>query len=1415
MKNKNTCLKRHTAPLFKESRFVFEAGKGIESYSELVEVGHQLHEDTVTFLQTVKPEMTDPDKFLDENPFAEYLYAVAENYLKTEDDWVFDIEESPGQFKLRWMDAEGNVAKTKDFDAYEYLALYWDFVSSKVDSLFKASGHNIPQALYFTAAQESKPKFRTLLMAVAAQQSPSKDMIDAAAAELLAALPTTVELKKHKAGVEATAERAELRGKLPQEKPEIIELNRSIDTSAIAERMNAARAIESEKMQATMRAGKVEIIARNKEINPKNWNFSPEGLQKIIQNWKTLGIYESGNQFYRDIFSQLAKSSDEVFLNSLPSDDLRGIYMNPLKNLDRLDQTDPAFQVAINYFSHIQTLISQQKDLYLSSLEKIQKGDTDPVFDTATKAVRDNLVKFRDAIKTKDYATAGLYVVGIWAAYKAFKTLDPAKQGKYKTYFFWAAAAYAGNTFAKNAGFDVLKKLGIKGESDEVEGTPLNALYKVPGLPDVKDRDPSVLRDMATINIKTLYSEFKKTDHPFPQFIDPAKFPDAFPEYDGMQSFRLKGKEGLSYKERDYKKTGHEIYAWVASMIYSYEKLVMPKSYKSFGDAVEKDPILKTGTVLDFTFILDGYVRQSEETGISSIGSAQKAKERFSTVFEKSKLGWTIDDAEFSPGKFYGRVMDYPVVIERDVTRNEYYVFSRADYGRAGGAPHRDEAITTIPAEGDAEEAVNKIEQKIIDIMTGKNGLVSMFEESSSDSVKFLDVSYDPSGHWYADMEYSGNDLMKAERGTSRVLIIPGETGTSVNIKTLEHETLIHVEDVMDPAKLYGSLVLSSMVKQDGTDGKTGFEALNYFYIKNKLRFVRRSGPGTFEIQIGNVKVDGKNTVAVKFDSNEGTYSFVGGEAVEKKIMQSPTFKRELAEVVAESDDLKGPIEKIRKLLGDAPESFVGNFVNGMKNWVSKFTLSAPFRGVDVDKLSGSIGEGHVEALVLAQRELMIAKLQYALDDADELDDVGKFINTEVAGAKDQLQDLSTEFSRMVNIKIDEGDDFSSEEFERTFLDRLFKVGVESKDYAKWYKNFIRRAVARKGRSEEVADLAKVYVYMTAKTDTVDQDGADITAKKPDGLKPEKGSDEYKKEQEAYDKAVLYRINALYNEYVSDQVLLGNIDKVLKYEAFKDNPRLQSEYRGMVDERPLLKSTKDYLTLDVYFKEIEAGEDDPKQNLDSIILPRKNFRLVLDSKGTEKRKKQDAVVKKLLVDNLKPVEVSTATGKKEEMILDVDFIKLTDIEKEYLSTLVTAVNHLKDKSPGKIKKSAFQDFMARYRSAYMVERSGNVLEFTYGHRPTTGPFVPEGSSLSDSASDIEGYLNLGGDTVLRSEQENAIKNDVFNVVEREILDDKFVDDFFKDSSVLTWLKGAGKDIWGTIFGTDDEDSDEAASNIDL
>lgn len=1139
----------------------------------------------------------------------------------------------------------------------------------------------------------------------------------------------------------------------------------TVHRASMREKIEVGRKQEFKRLANCLSRWKISKLRRDQKINAKLWDpKTPAGLDRIKDEWDELEIYTGNDYFYEKlIFPQLEKSHNPPGLRNSPG---YRAYQNPFKAdgtaMEGLaDKTDPAFAAAVDFFLAIKKIVASQDVKQIKIEEDIEKKGDEPILSTVARGAKKVVSDFTNAIKNRDYTTALTYLAGAYILYKAWQTIPKGAREKYGKWIWRGAAVYMGVVLTKKAfGIDLMKKMGFKKEYAEVEGTPLEAFKRLGVLS--KPEDFSTLQDVTFVNIADLYEKYQKTNDPQKQFIDPNQFPLLAKRYnfEGLMPSDAQNVKLSDAKRKEYRDKGRSLYRVVAALEAAYNMKLYEKYGISFKEALNK-PILKDSVVLDFANELAHYTSEiRKKESLVSLEGTTKTRDRLRTAFDSSKLDFRVNVGP-KPLHYYGMVMGFPVVFIRDETEGVIRVFSRSYYDEEKKSPSKDFALASIPLKGKAGQSVKKLEKKIINKMKNdRDGLLTVFKRQSKSNITLHNPRYDPTkGGWVAKIEYKRKKLLKAKTGKMDVLIKVGENGRSLSITGFGRETFVYIKDVLDRQKLFGNLVLSQLVSQDGRGDRTDFRALQRLHMNDALSFRDKdTSDDEFTLAIKNV-----GSYKIKFDEKTG-YSFVD-KSMEQKLLKNYLFKKALKESVGENKQLEKSIDALKRMVADTPEAYLSHFIRQVPSWFTKATWDKWFRGVRLSDFTGSVAKNYTYALVDAQKGMVLSRFEVSVSKAKSFSDIGRHVNETLPKAINDFDKLTQKLSRVRDRHAAGGKKFTEEEYRHAILTDLMAIGCKSEDYKLWYKRFATGVTMgssmddlRAGRPLRTAKLLKVFAHWTAPINDGTTDGANLAAKKPAVVvkEPKKLSatatpaDKTKYEEalkkytlyknsnacKEWEKAEKYRTHAAYAQHVADKIYFrmkrGDYPGpsslawgIVPYSEFEKNRTKYISNSELIDARPTWNLNKDYVGFDVYVEKLNKvtvfSKKDRKE-LEGLRKLEKNT--TLDDPEKERLEELEKLLKKHKdeMDRLKKIEDlvllprKTITvifpqdvGKRRQAILllkkligkgTMDTIRKSDLEEQFYNKLHQATKRLEQKYGTRAKPLAFRNFRASYRMMY-------------------------------------------------------------------------------------------------------------------
>lgn len=821
------------------------------------------------------------------------------------------------------------------------------------------------------------------------------------------------------------------------------------------------------------------VAREGKKINAHKWQpETKNGLDEMRSEWILVGIpAEPGNPFYDKIFNQLSKSSNTAFLSTISDPNINALYIDPRNHLNELQAQDNGFYRSWKFFESVKNFLVQQDTYQVDTPDKIKDLDRDKYAAKITDGVKQNLVKFQEAVRDRDYVTAGMYIAGIWAIYKSYKKLSDGPNGdKAIKWLTYGAAVYAGNIFLKNSGIDIMKKLGMKDAEAEVMGTPLESLGRLK-IPQAKDIDYAVYLRTSEMKLASLHEKYEISNGKGVRFIDPALFPDEFPQFKNKIPSDQE-------KDHEYRRVGEQLYLVIHCLELGYDKTLkvdqgMEKYYqKDFKDVIYNDPVLKDSNVRQLTGILIRYAPAKYEKSLFEPEAIKKARERFQEVFAKTDMGAHLDLAPLDKEKHIvgGEIMKMPIVVVTDPTAKRYKIYSKKDYNDKKGSIHSSKELGSIPFAGDATSDLadlrSNITQHVINLVN---------PISSTGGRVIVPPKYDR-GKWIGKIQVPGAAKYDIAAHDGNIEIMPREDG-GISIHIDGSPVDLNVDYLMDQGFPVAGVLLANMVSSDD------MAALRGIYGSGKLRFSKElgndsSGNPKFEITACGEKIP------VTYDKTAKKFSIELAD--QEKLLQNSLFRREYSESLANSPNIKELFDKLGDLVKDAPEEFHLYFFSGLKGWVTGATLDSPFRGVNLDVISGSLPDYYTHSVLEAKKLSLMYALEGRLANSKNFAEAWS-AETEVwTDAIAELKALSnTLLQTSTDLEV-KGDKWKQDNFITSIVRPLQRAGLKSRTYGSSLDDFEVKSMAKfglkgsdifKDAHRSLAHLKGVYAFYTGHLD--------------------------------------------------------------------------------------------------------------------------------------------------------------------------------------------------------------------------------------------------------------------------------------------------------------------------------------------
>ncbi len=944
-------------------------------------------------------------------------------------------------------------------------------------------------------------------------------------------------------------------------------------------------------------------------------------------------------------------------------------------------------------------------------------------------------------------------------------TREVAKKGLYAAGFLYVA-----NMFAKNAGYDVMKKLGVTAAEDDVRGTSLANFYNLNEVPDGKKLDGRVLLDIGGVSVSDLNSLYTETNSAGIQTIDPNAFvPSPFGDkFRGMVPSVLTKEGPLTSKEEEYRRVGKELYKIAKVVRESYDKYIKPKNGLTIEQALRKDPDLKNASLMSFAMLFNSVAQSGRERVSGGIFgnaldiSSYKMRKRFDSVFKDKKIGFEAVHTPIAPGVFSAQVMDFPIVIREDGVNKEYVVFSRYDYDSAKGNPDAiTQALCKIPFEGSADDQVLKLKNAIIGRF---EKVVESLNKSAKESLNLGPVIY-KDGKFTSRLKVEKGSMLGKEE-TIDVFLKVSKDGSTVEVyKDKDGELLLNLDSSGDATKLYGNLVMAGLCQQDN------MKPFFFLYKAKKLEFKGKNADGSFNVVAGDSKVE----IKFKLDKASGKYVFAEAGAEAKLFsIKNYGFLRELAEnAVKENKEWKREVERFGNVLENVPEDYMMNLFKSAPTWWKEATSYKWFRGFSADQFTGSIPKNYTKAMVGAQAEFLVSGMVANLAGAGSINAASDVISKDktVSETAAKLKRLTNKLSTIKEQRERDGKEITSDDFKKDILADVSKLAIKSNTYALWYEQFSTYIFMKygkdgliKGNTEKAAKIVSVFAAYTYKMDIASMDKLSVDSK------------DYKK-RAAYANYVAEQMFSKLNEWSGAKPVAGEMfidipDRGPKWEidewsefdkAYEKDPSKYTVSFEHVAEKEALKMQKDYVTFDDWLRNkslLKPGKE--------LILPRKDCTL----------KFKNATEYNRFLGLIGPYTYTDAQGHDVNILISD---KYTELELSFRDAIRQELDNIIEEYPDDHLEGQFQKL--RYE-VYNIAVQDHTAPTSY---PATIDFRFDAlTRFHQDVADIEAELGKG--IVTKSYQDKAIKKKVIDIIENRILDKDHWQLYFKDRAMWEKVK---------------------------
>jgi hypothetical protein len=849
----------------------------------------------------------------------------------------------------------------------------------------------------------------------------------------------------------------------------------------------------------------LNIQAERLKVDPMQWSTNTdEALNRVYVEWRELGVPVTEDPFYHKMFSVLRDKNNpekEAVLKSNPA--YAEWFRNPEQNLDNISKIAPdiggkdnsfpqAFVKAYTHFAFVRTKMLAIGNQHSSTLEKQRALDGHAVIDKPMDFARANLAKFTKAIKDGDWATAGVYALGVYAIYKSIVSLVGDKATEAKKYALYGIAGYCGYVFAKNAGYDLLKMAGFKDKDAEVRGTPMEAIAGM-NLPEAKDLDYNIMLRISEVKMGYLNQYFEKANSPGKEFIHPSNFGDIFPEVANIGYFDMGiGEKGLSDntgnvdkkltpKQREYVRIGQQLYKAMLVMRAAYNKTLLKENGESFEVAMKK-PELADAKVRHFCSMLGLYNFATSEAGLTASREADKARAQLDTAFSSYKetpVGFNItgeatEGDHKKAGIYKGVVMGgYPVFFAYDVAQKHYKVYLANEFGGID-VPGKN-YVAEIPLQGEAmqKEQIGKL-VKAVNARMAK--LLGMVRTSSPNSKP---PTYD-GGAWTATVRMPGNPEFDVPEHDSKVKLVPTDTGKGL---------IVHMEDSpvsfnLDEQNAERIPLTMNMVQ--GLFKEKSFDALKPFFNRDMMVISDpTAGDSKFMLNIKKLN----RSLEIKYDKGTKKYE-LANPSDEADLLNDPAFSTAYIEALDTDPDfeLNKTFVALEATIGKLSTSLLGRTWDAIKGNTSGGSLSR------WDITNKGVPKNYAKMITENARLTVLARLQGKIDKQRTFAGVEQARKETLADGENKIKGINTAIVNRDAELQGKGQEWDQNEFMNTVVTPVRLAGTESASYAS-SQTEMEQAIYKldlpglegfdfaQGAHTSAGKLMQVFTYRTAHLD--------------------------------------------------------------------------------------------------------------------------------------------------------------------------------------------------------------------------------------------------------------------------------------------------------------------------------------------
>ncbi len=943
-------------------------GGGLET-AETLDLGK-----TMRFLEHLKSKdgrvykLFEPQAIASNNPYLNDLVKYV-NALKDSEMQPEVLESERGKLILKYADAS---KKDIEVAGKPYFALIFPGMRRAFKQVF---GQDVEDEIIQKSLEGKLPRFTELAYAledflITEDTSTGYEKFSKKNESLIASLKEELSSPEIRARLrgESLADMTRMRGELERQQiANETDLASAFDIDPKTGRSRVDFA-KFDKLYATMSQEQLSI-------NADNWKpFTKDGLDKMEDDWEKLGLPVNQVFYQEKIFKQFRKCFDTDLLSGM-TDAQKVLYMDPETNIDKIRAFDPDFARAWDWFKQVQQYLVIQAQKGLFTAEAARDQDRTKFLDTLTDGVKRNLEKFKAAIRNRDWATAALYGVGVYAIYKIIKTIwgksipgfDPARKFTWGKAFIYAAGAYVGNEMLKTAGIDLLEMVGFKDIAGDVKGTQLESFYSL-GVPDAEKVKGSILLKTKDFSVKELYGYYKDTNVPDapPRWIDPAHFASNgfYPQFKTLRPSDWKTNE-------EYKFVGEQLYLIMDCLFKAYSKTLMTDESpgnRYFGVDFDRlldstDPLVWNTNVRQLVSVLAEYAPNRKSA--VEIGFESKNREAFYNIFKDTDMAPKLsrvmrpDDAQGIDGSLMGVPIVLVISPKTESAPGEYLIYYKKDYLDKGGNPSKDLALGRIPMEGETKPAVDSTRAAIEAKMGQLTAPLQMLEAPHYEGGQWVCKVKIPKVEKYAFIKERESKAVIVVRESGMVSIVAEDIGMEVNL-----------DYYYDQQKMpYEGILLSYVA--------TAIPVLAPFYNAKKMHITNDdlSDIGN-KIHQFEIEVAGEKVVVICDENVVPGPKFSISEADQQKLLKAPEFRQGLVEALAEDTALNEVFEELKSLIDNAPEQYHFYLFEGFWEMLKGVSfLETPTKGWSLDFISGSVSDNFANAVLESKKQSMLYAL--------------------------------------------------------------------------------------------------------------------------------------------------------------------------------------------------------------------------------------------------------------------------------------------------------------------------------------------------------------------------------------------------------------------------------------------------------